>query len=288
MVESCYSCQFSLCFFLALFTSQCLLHKEVTALSLIQGLPFLMVVIGFNHKVRLASNALHLFESYNISKKVATYRIIYEAMLEEGGRLLQDHLLCIIAFVGCSIYASSVQPLTNFCILSAFILAYELLLTATFYSAVLSLKLEINIIHRSTLIKQTLEEDGIVSTTADIISKSENKSRNLLFNSNYAVVFVKLAFIAFFVMINFYNLGSDWATDAFSAFYTSNKPPRLPEFIKTSNSSQFHDAVLISIISVTYKPYKRYHQVEDSILSLLRYISVAIRDRFVSKLVFSL
>lgn len=272
--------------FLALFTSQCLLHKEVTALSLIQGLPFLMVVIGFNHKVRLASNALHLFESYNISKKVATYRIIYEAMLEEGGRLLQDHLLCIIAFVGCSIYASSVQPLTNFCILSAFILAYELLLTATFYSAVLSLKLEINIIHRSTLIKQTLEEDGIVSTTADIISKSENKSRNLLFNSNYAVVFVKLAFIAFFVMINFYNLGSDWATDAFSAFYTSNKPPRLPEFIKTSNSSQFHDAVLISIISVTYKPYKRYHQVEDSILSLLRYISVAIRDRFVSKLVF--
>lgn len=272
--------------FLALFTTQCLLHKSVTALSLIQGLPFIVVVVGFNHKVRLASNALHFFDAYNISKKVTTYKIIYEAMLEEGGRLLQDHLLCIIAFAGCSIYANHIQPLTNFCILSAFILAYELLLTSTFYCAVLSLKLEINIIHRSTLIKQTLEEDGVIPTTADIISKSDRKSSSLLFNSNYAIVLVKLAFIGSFVVVNFYNFGTDWASDAFSAFYSGQTAPKLPEFIRTGNSSHFNDAVIISIISVTYKPYKAYHQVEDTVLYLLRYISVAIRDRFISKLVF--
>ncbi|QLG73081.1 hypothetical protein HG535_0E01650 [Zygotorulaspora mrakii] len=273
--------------FLALYTSQAIAKRPVTALSLIEGLPFVAVVVGFKHKVKLASYTLAKFDKIGISKKMTTDKAIFDAMCEEGGRLLQDHLLCIIAFVGCSIYARHLEALTNFCILSTFILIFEILLTATFFSAVLALKLEINMIHRSTIIKQTLEEDGVVPTTADIIFGVETKSKTSVLQSNAAVNFVKLSLIALFFIVNFYNFGSRWASETFASLYSNKVNASLPEFIKSNSSSSLTEQVIISIAPVQYyRPMKAYHQFEDTILLLLRHVSVAIRDRFISKLVF--
>lgn len=273
--------------FLALYTTQSLLNRPVNLLSLVEGLPFLAVIVGFRHKVRLAAYTLQSFEKIGISKKMTTDRAIFEAMSIEGHRLLQDHLLCIVAFVGCSIYARQLETLTNFCILSTFILIFELIFTATFFSAVLALKLEINIIHRSTIIKQTLEEDGVVPKTATIISGAETSSKTSVLQSSAAVTIVKLSLVGLFVALNFYNFGTGWASDTFTSIYSNNKPATLPEFIKSHDNGNFGEQIIISVAPIQYyRPMKAYHRFEDTLLSLLRYVSVAIRDRFISKLVF--
>lgn len=273
--------------FLALYTGRAIANRPVTALSLIEGLPFVAVIVGFKHKVKLATFTLQRFDKIGISKKMTTDRAIFEAMCEEGGRLLQDHLLCILAFVGCSIYARHLEALTNFCILSTFILIFEILLTSTFFAAVLALKLEINMIHRSTIIKQTLEEDGVVPTTADLIYGVETKSKTSILQSNAAVNFIKLSLIVLFFVINFYNFGSRWASETFASLYSTKVAASLPEFIKSNDSNSFKEQILISVAPVQYyRPMKAYHQVEDTMILLLRYVSVAIRDRFISKLVF--
>ncbi|CAI4049114.1 hypothetical protein SUVZ_13G0650 [Saccharomyces uvarum] len=272
--------------FLALYVTQCVLGKEVSALTLFEGLPFIVVVVGFKHKIKIAQYALEKFERVGLSKRITTDEIIFEAMGEEGARLIQDHLLCIIAFIGCSIYAHQLKTLTNFCILSAFILIFELILTPTFYSAILALRLEMNIIHRSTIIKQTLEEDGVIPSTARIISKAEKKSVSSFLNLSVVVIIMKLSVILLFVFINFYNFGANWVNDAFNSLYSNNKQISLPDFITSNTSENFNEQAIVTVTPLLYyRPIKSYQRVEDMILLLLRNVSVAIRDRFVSKLV---
>ncbi|QLL32436.1 hypothetical protein HG536_0C06050 [Torulaspora globosa] len=272
--------------FLALYTTQSLVKRPVSLISLVEGLPFIAVIVGFRHKVRLAAYTLQSFDKIGISKKMTTDKAIFDAMCIEGRRLLQDHMLCIVAFVGCSIYARQLETLTNFCILSTFILIFELLLTTTFFSAVLALKLEINVIHRSTIIKQTLEEDGVVPKTADIVSGAETSSKTSVLQSNSAVTLIKLSLVGLFVAVNFYNFGTRWASDTFSSIYTTAGATTLPEFIKSHDNGNLGE-IIISVAPIQfYRPMKAYHQFEDTMLSLLRYVSVAIRDRFISKLVF--
>lgn len=273
-------------FFMALYTCQSVLNRSITALSLIEGIPFVVVIVGFKHKVKLASYVVQPFKNFGISRKATVDKVVYNAMCEEGGRLVQDHLLCIIAFVGCALYASHLEALTNFCILAALILAFDLLMTATFFSAVLALKLEINIIHRSTVIKQTLEEDGVVRTTADIISVAETKSKTSVFTSNTSITLVKLFVVLGFIGFNFYSFGARWTYKTFSAIYSRHTAASLPEFITSTLNNNSSSGIVISLAPAQYyQPMKMYFQVEDTVLSILRYVSVAIRDRFVSKLV---
>jgi len=287
---------------LSLYVTQCYLNRTVPILSLVEGLPFLIVILGFKNQIKLATNALKKIEKISISKKITPDRIVHDAMLEEGGRLIQDNLLCLIAFTGCSIYAKNLSILSNFCILSVMILIFEVFLTCTFYSAIISLKLEIKVIHRSTIIKQTLEEDGVIPMTAETISNAkENKStNNIWLLSPTSLAFGKLILVGGFLFIHIYNFG----LGSFSNYqnfvdyimnYSSDNdtfithPKTLPKFIKLINSSDNSDKrpILISLIPTQYyEPTKKIHEIEDFICDLLRYVSKAIRDRFISKLVF--
>ena len=287
---------------LSLYVTQCYLNRTVPVLSLIEGLPFLIVILGFKNQIKLATNALKKIEKISISKKITPDRIVHDAMLEEGGRLIQDNLLCLIAFIGCSIYAKNLSILSNFCILSSMILIFEVFLTCTFYSAVISLKLEIKVIHRSTIIKQTLEEDGVIPMTVEAISNAkENKSANSIWLlSPTTLAFGKLILIACFLFIHFYNFG----LGSFSNYqnfvdyimnYSSDNdtiithPKELPKFVKLINTIDHRDKrpILISLVPTQYyEPTKKLHEIEDLVFDILHYISKAIRDRFISKLVF--
>ena len=273
--------------FMALYTVQYITNTPVAASSLIEGLPFILVIIGFKHKIKLAEYCSEKFQKIGISKKLTIDTIIFDAMCEEGTKLVHDHLLCMIAFIGCSIYASHLTDLANFCILCAFILAYELLFTATFYSAILSLKLEMNIIYRSTIIKQALEEDGVIPSTADLIFGVENKSKNSLFGSSTTVNLIKFVTIVVFLGINLYNFGVRWASETVSLLYNENTIVSLPDFISSSRTRTFNESVIISMAPVQYyETMKTYHKVEDKVMLALHYFSAAISDRFVSKVIF--
>ncbi|KAM3163994.1 3-hydroxy-3-methylglutaryl coenzyme A reductase [Lachancea thermotolerans] len=271
---------------LGLYTSQVLLELPVTALSLIEGIPFVVVIVGFNHKIRLASYLLNYLKKYGFSQKYDASELVFHAMCEEGARLLQDHLLCIVAFLGCSLYAHGLTALRNFCILASLVLFYDLILTCTYYASVLALKLEINIIHRSTIIKETLEEDGVIKSTAESVSVAETQSKASILTSNTSVILLKLLVVIGFISFNFYSFGARWTYQTFSALYSKPSDPVLPDFISGSLGKSGSSSVLISLVPAQYyQPMKVYFQVEDLILSTLRYVSVSIRDRFISKLV---
>ncbi|CAR26645.1 hypothetical protein ZYGR_0H04630 [Zygosaccharomyces rouxii] len=276
--------------FLALYTTQCLINKPVTALSLIEGLPFVAVMVGFKHKVKLAAYTLQCFDKVGLSRKVNTDKAISDAMSTEGARLLQDHLLGIVAFIGCSIYAMHLEALSNFCIFSTLILIYELLMTSTFFCAVLALKMDINIIYRSTIIKQTLEEEGVVPKTADLIYGMESKDSILQSNGSFGRA--KLPVVILCGAVVFYHFlhkfGGRWGSETFASLYSGSSATHLPEFIRANQSgAQIRENLVISVAPVQYyTPKKAYQHVEDIIVLLIRYLSVSIRDRLISKVVF--
>lgn len=273
--------------FLALYTTLCVLKKPIDAISLLEGLPFIVVVIGFRHQVRFANYTLQSSNKISISKKITADMIIYDAASEEGASLVHDHFLCMVAFLGCSVYAEHLKALNNFCTFCTFLLAFDMILTLTFYSAVLALKVEINIIYRSTLIKQTLVEDGVVPTTADIVSSQEKKEKTSVLQNGTTVLLAKLSVIALFGIVHFYNFGASLATQTLSNLYYGNDTVQLPEFIKARHSSNLKEQILISITPTQlYRTTKPYDQVSDKVLQVAQYISVAIRDRFISKLIF--
>lgn len=269
-------------FVFALYTCQCILKRQVSLLSLIEGIPFVVVVVGFRHKIKLASHVVNRFKSLGISKKVNAAEIVHNSVATEAGRLIQDHLLCIIAFWSYSFYASSLEILANFCILASLILVYDFVLTITFFAAVLALKLEINLIHRSTFIRQALEEDGVIRSTADIVFDAEKKSDVPLITSNTSIMLLKLTIVLGFIGVNFYNFGTRWTYETFSNLYSKKVDLQVPVFI---NELIENNAIISIPPTQYYQPMKVYFQVEDTILSALYYISIAIRDRFISKLV---
>lgn len=278
--------------FLALYTTQCLFGKTVSAISVLEGVPFIVVIIGFKHQVRLALSSLEKLEKTGISRNMTPDRIVYESMLEEGGAFVQDNLFCFVAFVGCSIYASNLTMLANFCIFCACLLTYEVILTSTFYSAVISLKLEINVIYRSTLIKQTLEEDGVIPSTAEVISQAkENVNENSIFQSTTMVLTAKLALISLFILVHFFNFGVQWTSDTFfSIYFKTVSKGDLPEFVKNSEMPSrlfFDEPILISMVPTQYyQPAMGYYRIQDVFILVFHYLSVAIRDRLISKVVF--
>ncbi|SCU78769.1 LADA_0A07492g1_1 [Lachancea dasiensis] len=273
-------------FFLALYTSQVYLEKSVTALSLIEGIPFIVVIIGFNDKIRLASFLLRYFRLHGISRQCDASALVHLAMKEEGGRLLQDRLLCLLGFVGGALYAHNLEVLRNFCILASLVLIFDLILTCTYYASILALKLEINIIHRSTVIKETLEEDGVIKSTAESASIADNTAGTSVFGSNNSIIFMKFLVVVAFVVFNFCSFGARWTYQTFSALYNKPTSQALPDFIYNSVKQNYANGVVISVVPPQYyHPMKAYFQVEDLILSALRYVSVAIRDRFISKIV---
>ncbi|EDO16602.1 hypothetical protein Kpol_520p23 [Vanderwaltozyma polyspora DSM 70294] len=272
---------------LALYTIPYIVDKPIAASNFFEGLPFILVAIGFKHKIKLTEYILVMFDKLGISDKETTDKIIFDAMMEEGGHLVQDYLFCIVGFMACGIYARHLEVLTNFCMLTALILVYGLVLTTTFYSAILSLKLEINTIHKSTIIKQNLEEEGVSATTASIICASESNQNTFFLNSDFAIKLAKFSIVGLIISLNVYNFGDRWKNGNLQKpFSNDKKKPILPDFLVSSGVFDENNYVLISIAPTQYyQPMKPYHQVEDVIFKFLKHLSFAIRDRFVSKMI---
>lgn len=166
-------------------------------------------------------------------------------------------------------------------------LIFDLILSATFYSAILSMKLEINIIHRSTLIRQTLEEDGVFPTTADIIYKDETAAEPNFLRSNVAILIGKASVIGLLLLINLYVFTDKLNDTILNTVYFDSTIYTLPNFINYKDIGNLSNQVIISVLPKQYyTPLKKYHQIEDSILLVIDSVSNAIRDQFISKLLF--
>lgn len=162
------------------------LGVPITMVLLSEGLPFLVVTIGFEKPIILTKAVL--FASLNSRRQGAQQSLalagaprdnspmtiqnaVQVAVKEKGFEIVKDY--CIEIAILTAGAASGVQGgLRQFCFLAAWILVFDCLLLFTFYTAILSIKLEINRIKRHVTLRKALEEDGVSRRVAENVASS--------------------------------------------------------------------------------------------------------------------
>ena len=167
------------------------LGVPINLVLLSEGLPFLVVTIGFEKpiiltKAVLAASIRHkrqgstkaepnVINGPNSSKTIQSS--LHIAVREKGFDIVRDYCIevAILILGACS----GVQGgLTQFCFLAAWILFFDAILLFTFYTAILSVKLEINRIKRHVALSRVLQEDGISRRVAENVASSDELSRS--------------------------------------------------------------------------------------------------------------
>ncbi|KAK3300582.1 3-hydroxy-3-methylglutaryl-CoA reductase [Chaetomium fimeti] len=161
------------------------LGVPVSMVLLSEGLPFLVVTIGFEKNIVLTRAVLtHAIEHRRPekgSKKAdvsgsVIQSAIYVAIKEKGFGIVKDYAIEIgILVLGA---ASGVQGgLQQFCFLAAWILFFDCILLFSFYTAILCIKLEINRIKRHVEMRKALEDDGVSHRVAETVAQSNDWAR---------------------------------------------------------------------------------------------------------------
>lgn len=209
------------------------LGVPINMVLLSEGLPFLVVTIGFEKSIILTKAVLSA--SYDSKKKAmpnghaiggdatrtgpsspSIQDAILSAVRENGFEIVRDYAIEIAILIAGA--ASGIQGgLRQFCFLAAWILAFDCALLFTFYTTILCIKLEINRIKRHVALRKALEEDGINQRVAENVATSndwpktapESGSGFNIFGQKIKASSVpkfKIWMVTGFVIINVFNL----------------------------------------------------------------------------------
>jgi len=158
-------------------------HKMGVPINMIllsEGLPFLVVTIGFEKPIILTRAVLEASQKKarqaGSSSGAPIQAAVVTAVQDKGFEIVRDYIIeIIILSLGA---ASGVQGgLRQFCFLAAWILAFDCILLFTFYTAILVIKLEINRIKRHVALRKALEEDGVSRRVAENVARSNEWPR---------------------------------------------------------------------------------------------------------------
>ena len=256
--------------------------------TLIQGLPFLIITIGFKNKINLSKYVLERFRIINISRKITIDSIIFDAIKKEGIHLLKSYILLSMVLIMAILLFPSQKILRNFSILSCLILLVDFILTISFYSSILSLKMDIYTINQSTVNRDTLKEEcsSRVSLTNLTIADREPQRSFLISNKNVKIA--KLAIILFIIVINMYSVDFQWILNTLHSLYLQLfNDKSLPSFV--TNNPDLVDT-LITIFPTQYYRYKDNISYETNsvniTLHLLKILGSTVSDQFMSKVIF--
>lgn len=168
------------------------LGVPINMVLLSEGLPFLVVTVGFEKSIILTKAVLsasydktrrplengsangsangHVITSSTPSSIQDAIQI---AVKETGFEIVRDYAIEIaILILGA---ASGIQGgLRQFCFLAAWILFFDCILLFTFYTTILCIKLEINHIKRHVALRKALEEDGINQRIAEDVATNND------------------------------------------------------------------------------------------------------------------
>lgn len=165
------------------------LGVPINMVLLSEGLPFLVTTIGFEKPIILTKAVLSA--SLSSRRQVASAGIttahdesspktiqyaVQNAVKEKGFEIIKDY--CIEIGILTAGAASGVQGgLRQFCFLAAWILVFDCALLFTFYTAILSIKLEINRIKRHVALRRALEDDGVSRRVAENVASANEWPR---------------------------------------------------------------------------------------------------------------
>jgi hydroxymethylglutaryl-CoA reductase (NADPH) len=204
------------------------LGVSINVLLLSEGLPFLVVTIGFEKPIILTRAVLTAAAdnrrqgaragqtSSSTTKSIQDS--IQTAIKEQGFEIIRDYCIEIAILIAGA--ASGVQGgLRQFCFLAAWILFFDCVLLFTFYTTILCIKLEINRIKRHITLRKALEEDGITHRVAENVASSNDWPLAGSESSNNTSIFgrklrsssvrrFKILMVGGFVLVNVVNLST--------------------------------------------------------------------------------
>lgn len=144
-----------------------------------EGVPFLVVTVGFEKPIVLtqavlsASLQARANGNGNSDAPLTIRNAVQSAVGERGFEIVRDYLIEIAIL--CIGAASGIQGgLRQFCFLAAWTLFFDCILLFTFYTSILTIKLEINRIKRHVAIRRALEEDGMSRRVAENYASSND------------------------------------------------------------------------------------------------------------------
>lgn len=240
------------------------LGVPINLVLLSEGLPFLVVTIGFEKAIILTRAVLSA--SYDPQRRARSTKIGGDvnvpagsanepasvqdatqiAVKEVGFEIVRDYIIEIAILVLGA--ASGVQGgLKQFCFLAAWILLFDCILLFTFYTTILCIKLEINRIRRHVELRKALEEEGVnhrvaenVATNNDYPSgQSDRRTGFNIFGQKIKASSVpkfKIWMVTGFVIINVINL----CTIPFRASRSlKNTSATMPSVLTTTSIAPF-------------------------------------------------
>ena len=178
-----FSSLFAFSFGLAITTK---LGIPINMVLLSEGLPFLVVTVGFEKPIILTKAVLSAslnsrrhsvvpVNENNEDTRTVQYAV-QSAVRERGYEIVRDYTIEIAILIAGA--ASGIQGgLRQFCFLAAWIMFFDCVLLFTFYTAILCVKLEINRIKRHVALRRALEEDGVSRRVAENVANSNEWPR---------------------------------------------------------------------------------------------------------------
>ncbi|GME47027.1 hypothetical protein GTA08_BOTSDO11753 [Neofusicoccum parvum] len=156
------------------------LGVPINMVLLSEGLPFLVVTIGFDKPIVLTKavlsaslDARRRHSANGDSTALTIQYAVQTAVKEKGFEIVRDYFVEILILVAGAM--SGVQGgLRQFCFLAAWILFFDSLLLLTFYTAILTIKLEINRIKRHVALRKALEDDGVSRSVAESVASNND------------------------------------------------------------------------------------------------------------------
>ena len=195
--------------------------ENVVLLS--EGVPFLVVTVGFEKPIVLTQAVLSASldakhnGNCNGDAPLTIQNAVQIAVRERGFEIVRDYAVEIAIL--CAGAMSGIQGgLRQFCFLAAWTLFFDCILLFTFYTAILTIKLEINRIKRHVTLRKALEEDGVSRQVAETVASSNDWPKDdSVTQSNEMSIFgrkvrdssiprFKVLMVSGFILINVLNL----------------------------------------------------------------------------------
>jgi hydroxymethylglutaryl-CoA reductase (NADPH) len=202
------------------------LGVPINMILLSEGLPFLVVIIGFEKPIVLTKAVLSASldarraaeENRGDGEALTIQSAVQIAIKRTGFEIVRDYFFEILILVAGAM--SGIQGgLRQFCFLGAWILLFDALMLLTFYTAILTIKLEINRIKRHVALRRALEDDGVDGKVAENVARNNDwpndrdvqlrsSSTTTVFGKKITVPKFKVLMVAGFVLVNVLNVAT--------------------------------------------------------------------------------
>jgi hydroxymethylglutaryl-CoA reductase (NADPH) len=195
----------------------------INMVLLSEGLPFLVVIIGFEKPIILtkavlsaALDARRTSEEYR-GEPLTIKSAVHTAIKKTGYEIVRDYFFEILMLVAGAM--SGIQGgLRQFCFLGAWILFFDAVMLLTFYTSILTIKLEINRIKRHVALRRALEDDGVDGRVAENVARNNDwpSASDVQSHSTTATVLgkkitvpkFKVLMVAGFILVNILNVAT--------------------------------------------------------------------------------